>query len=268
MVPVRVEPFRSFEVSVPAALEAVGATAALARQELVVIKPNLVTASPPPVTLPVEAAAALVEFVRRNSRARVVIAEGCGDAGLSTPEVFEALGYRGLARELGVDLVDLNTAPTIRLENPSFRVFPEAWVPELLTRAFVISAAVLKRHSLAEVTLSLKNMMGAAPPGRYGNPGGWKKGRFHARMHRAVFEWASHLTPDLALVDASVGLAEFHLGGPACDPPVGKIVAGFDPVAVDAAGCRLLGLDWRRVEHLRLAYGVLGRADREEEVAP
>lgn len=260
MKPVHVEPFRGFARSLPAALDAVGAGPALARQDLVVVKPNLVTASPPPVTFPAEAAATLVEYVRRHSRARVVIAEGCGDAGLTTPEVFEALGYTELARDLGVELVDLNTAPTVRGDRPGFRVFPEAWVPELLTRAFVISAAVLKRHSLAEVTLSLKNLMGAAPPERYGNPGGWKKGRFHAQMHRAVFEWASHLRPDLAVVDASVGLAAFHLGGPPCDPPVGKIVAGFDPVAVDAAGCRLLGLDWRRVEYLRLAHGVLGRA--------
>ncbi len=56
-------------------------------------------------------------------------------------------------------------------------------------------------------------------------------------------------------------MAEHHLGGPACDPPVGKIVAGFDPVAVDAAGAGLLGFDWRSVEHISMADGVLGQAD-------
>ncbi|GAB4266427.1 MAG: hypothetical protein Kow0092_19390 [Deferrisomatales bacterium] len=62
------------------------------------------------------------------------------------------------------------------------------------------------------------------------------------------------------MIDAGVGPAEHHLGGAPCEPPVGRIVAGFDPVAADAQGCRLLGVDWRTVDHLRLADGVLGRA--------
>ena len=80
-------------------------------------------------------------------------------------------------------------------------------------------------------------------------------------MHEAIYELNRHRKPDLALIDASVGLTEHHLGGPPCDPPVGRIVAGSDPVAVDAAGCVLLGIDWRTIGHIRLAHGVLGRAD-------
>jgi uncharacterized protein (DUF362 family) len=66
----------------------------------------------------------------------------------------------------------------------------------------------------------------------------------------------------LAFIDASIGLAEYHLGGPTCEPPVNGLLAGFDPVAVDAAGARLLGFPWQRVEHIRLADGVLGCADK------
>jgi hypothetical protein len=54
-----------------------------------------------------------------------------------------------------------------------------------------------------------------------------------------------------------------HLSGRLCDPPVGKIVSGTDPVAVDAAGAALLGICWRDVGHLRLTHNELGDAEAE-----
>jgi len=53
-------------------------------------------------------------------------------------------------------------------------------------------------------------------------------------------------------------MAEAHLWGPHCDPPVNRILASFDPVAIDAAGAELLGLDWRTIDHITLADGLLG----------
>lgn len=256
-----IETFTSYRESVPRSLTAIGAAEVLARQERIVIKPNLVNGSPPPVTLPVAMAEALVGAIRAVSAAKIVIAEGCGDLHLTTGEVFRRHGYRDLARSHGLRLVDLNEAPLVRLENPACRVFPSFMMPEIITDSFLISVAVLKAHSLAGVTLSMKNLIGCAPPRFYQQGGHWKKSAFHARMHEAIFDLNRYRRPDLALIDGSVGLAEHHLGGPTCEPPPGKIVAGFDPVAVDAAGAGLLGRDWRRVDHIRLAHGVLGTAE-------
>ena len=72
-------------------------------------------------------------------------------------------------------------------------------------------------------------------------------------MDEAIVELNRYRKPDLAIVDGSVGMKGHHLGGERCEPPVGKIVAGFDAAAVDAAGARLLGLNWRDVAHLRMA---------------
>ncbi|MFC1592325.1 DUF362 domain-containing protein, partial [Thermodesulfobacteriota bacterium] len=57
-------------------------------------------------------------------------------------------------------------------------------------------------------------------------------------------------TPDLSLMDATIGLAEYHLGGRRCEPPVNMLLAGDDPVAVDRKAAELLGLDWHRIPHL------------------
>jgi uncharacterized protein (DUF362 family) len=47
---------------------------------------------------------------------------------------------------------------------------------------------------------------------------------------------------------------------------VGKLIGGCDPVAVDAYGAGLLGVDWKDVKHIALAHTVLGRADMEVTV--
>ncbi len=260
-----IENFSSYGETVRACLDRVGAGKALRRRRLVWIKPNLVNDSPFPVTSDPEMIRAVVEYVRDNSRARIIIAEGCGDAGMETHEVFESLGYDRLARECGVELVDLNSEPLKRLRNPEFQVLPEMYLPGRIFSGMLISVPVLKRHSLAGVTLGMKNLLGMAPPKYYQQGGGWKKSFFHGRMQQSIFELNCCRKPDLSIVDARVGLAEYHLGGAECSPAVNRILAGFDPVAVDAAGAELLGLSWQDVGHIRLAHGVLGHAEPEEK---
>ncbi len=255
-----IEEFSSYEETIPKLLQAIGAPGILARQSCILIKPNLVNSSPPPVTLPVAACDALVRACLRWSDARLVIAEGTGERNLTTCEVFRIHGYDRLAETHDVELVDLNEAELIELRDPRCRVFPTFMMPRLIMESFVISAAVLKAHSLATVTLSMKNMVGVAPPAYYQQGGHWKKSAFHKQMQSAVFELNRYRKPDLAFIDASIGQAEHHLVGPACFPPVNRLLAGFEPVAVDAAGAQLLGIPWRQVGHIKMADGVLGRA--------
>jgi uncharacterized protein (DUF362 family) len=243
--------FTSYDATVPRVLDAVGAAAVLRQQTTVLLKPNLVNASPPPVTTPVECVEALVEYVRACSRATVVVGEGCGAAEMETPEVFRRLGYTEMARRLGVELIDLNHAPLRRLARPECEVFPEMHLPEIALAHYLISVPVLKAHSLADVTGTMKNMMGLCPPEHYaGGSRGWKKAVFHRRMHESIIDLNRYRTPDLTLLDATVGMAEFHLGGAHCDPPVNKLLASFDPLAIDRRGAELLRIDWRQVGHL------------------
>jgi uncharacterized protein (DUF362 family) len=242
--------FESFAKSIPLALDALGAGEALARQERVLIKPNLVNDAPPPVTTPVACVAALVDYVRAYTKADIVIAEGAGDADKETPTIFEALGYADLARRKGLELVDLNTAPTTRLTRDDCRTWPEMHLPSIALDHYLVSVPVLKAHSLAEVTGAMKNMMGLLPQRYYQQGGRWKKSAFHACMHPSIVELCRYRPPDLSVMDASIGLAEYHLGGPQCEPPLGRILAGFDARQVDRAGAALLGLDWRTIGHL------------------
>jgi uncharacterized protein (DUF362 family) len=259
--PCRLEAFTTYAKSIPRLLDTLGAADVLRSQRQILIKPNLVNASPPPVTLPVAACDALVKYCHNCSDAEIVIGEGCGAREMNTDEVFRIHGYELLAKRHDLRLVDLNEADLMELQDPTCQFFPTFMMPKIVMESFLISAATLKAHSLALVSLSMKNMIGVAPPAYYQRGGHWKKSTFHQQMQTSVYELNRYRKPDLAFIDASVGLADYHLGGPTCEPPPKQLLAGFDPVAVDAQGAELLGIPWQRVGHIKMADGVLGSAE-------
>lgn len=240
----------TYTESVREAFLAVDGPAAVAGFDRLLLKPNLVNTSPFPVTTHPDFVAAVIEAITAHTDADIVIAEGCGSASHETGEIFNRLGYARLAERYGVDLLDLNHAPLVTKTNPECTVFPEMHLPEAAFTHGIVSLPVLKAHSLADVTGTLKNMMGFPPPKHY-QGGGWKKASFHARMHASIRDLNSYITPHLTIMDATVGLADYHLGGAECDPHLGKILAGTDALELDRKACELLGIDWRTVGHLR-----------------
>ncbi|MFO7760003.1 MAG: DUF362 domain-containing protein [Thermodesulfobacteriota bacterium] len=228
----------------------------------VLIKPNLVEALAPPVTTPVELVEALVDYIREKvPDVRIIIGEGCGSLAYDTFYCFKELGYTRLAEQKGVALLDLNVEKCVALKNSICRRWPVMMLPEIIFDSFLLSVPVLKAHSLASVTLTMKNMMGTAPPAHYQEDGAWKKASFHNRMQESILDLNCYRTPDFTVLDASIGMAESHLRGPPCSPPVNILSAGWDPVAIDAYGAKLLKKKWQNIGHIAKADGLLGKAD-------
>jgi len=242
--------FISYRSSIKEALNRLNVKKVLSNHKSILIKPNLVQSSPPPVTTPVECCEAIIEFIRDNSMAKIVIAEGCGSIDYETERVFNDLGYNELSERINVPLIDLNTSKTLLLKNSKCSIFKEFNMPEIAMNHYIISVPVLKAHSLSKITGSLKNMMGFAPPRYYQAGGHWKKSLFHQRIHKSIQDLNRYRRADLTLMDARVGLCDHHLGGRECDPPPGKIIGGYDPYEVDRIGAGLLGLDWMCIPHL------------------
>lgn len=244
--------FRTYAATVPSLLDRSGLSAMLAGNPPILIKPNLINASPHPVTTHANCCQVLIEWLRAHcGNVPIVIAEGCGDPSMETMDVFRKLGYESLATSFGIDLLDLNAAPLKTISMAGNTIFRKARYPEIAFTHFIISVPVLKAHSLAAITGTLKNMIGFAPPQFYsGNSGFWRKAAFHTAMQKSITEWCRLRLPDFTLMDASVGLADFHLGGRQCEPPVRKILAGKNPLAVDRRAAELLALDWHAIGHL------------------
>ena len=225
----------------------------------ILIKPNIVNDSPPPITTPCWVVEEIAAFLEESvPGCRIVIADGTGEVDRYTMELFRLHGY--LDALAGCEFIDLNLEPCRYVPIQGGRRWDGLYLPEILFHAFVISVPVLKAHTLAGVTLSMKNMIGACPPEHYQEGGHWKKSAFHTRIQASIFDLNLARSPDFAVLDATVGMAESHLGGPTCTPPVDILAAGSDPAAMDAYGAGLLGLRWKDIGHIRMADGIIGKA--------
>jgi uncharacterized protein (DUF362 family) len=245
--------FTDYAASIPTALDLVGAGERLPADGLIILKPNLTNSSPPPVTTSVEAIEAVYNYCRRRTKARIIIGEGSGSG--RTCDVYAALGYVDFAKRHGVQLIDFNAEETTELENPDALHLRRFHFPRVALGAFIISVPVLKDHDFSKTTIAMKNMFGLAPATHYA--GGWNKSKLHTpSTDDSIVDVCLYKKPDLSVVDASVALTGGHLSGR--KKHTGVILAGFDPVAVDAVGSQLLGHEPGWVHYLTLAEGRLG----------
>jgi uncharacterized protein (DUF362 family) len=205
----------------------------------VVIKPNLIADLPYPVTTPTDTVEALVKFFKDDNQ--LIVAEGSGFD--DTHTIYRNQGYVELVNYHGVELVDLNSAEFEVLKKAEAAVLKRFEFPLVLKGAYLISAAVLKQHSAARVTLSLKNMLGATI--------GRGKGRFHKMgLEESIVDINRYKLPDLAVIDGRLSLSS-ELGGERKRFDV--VIFSKDPVAADVVGATTLGLDPSTVEHIKLA---------------
>jgi uncharacterized protein (DUF362 family) len=254
--------YKNWSESVPKILVAAKLSERIPENKTVLVKPNLVEPLPPPVTTPVEMVAAIVDHLHeKRPDLKIVVGEGTGAMRHDTWHVFKELGYTGMASAKGIELIDLNQLPLVMKSRTDCRRWPEMHLPPFVYETYLLSVPVLKVHTLAGVTLTMKNMMGLAPPSYYQQGGHWKKSAFHTQIQAAIADLNRYRTPDFTLLDATQGMCESHLWGPTCNPPPNKLIAGFDPVAVDSFGTGLLGKKWQDIGHIQMAHEKLGIAE-------
>jgi uncharacterized protein (DUF362 family) len=109
-------------------------------------------------------------------------------------------------------------------------------------KSTIISVPKLKLHGGARVTLGLKNMMGVMTP----------KGSMHdGRLSKNIADLSSIVKPSLTVIDGIIaGEGHETSGNPV---KMDLVIAGMDPVAVDAVGASVMGVSPETVKHLRYA---------------
>jgi len=120
-----------------------------------------------------------------------------------------------------------------------------------------INVPIAKHHSLSRVTLGLKNMMGIL---------GGNRGKIHNHFDVKIVDLNTVIKPQLTILDAvRILLRNGPQGGNLNDvKQLDTIIAGVDPVAVDAYGATLFGLKPAELGFLREAHSRgLGKMDLE-----
>ncbi|MBW2051023.1 MAG: DUF362 domain-containing protein [Deltaproteobacteria bacterium] len=184
--------------------------------------------------------------IAKEKGAQVIIAES-GSVAQDTEKLFEMTSYDDL-REEGWELVDLHKTEEIKVPLPHPRKgLKELKVYKLLLNVdTVISVPVLKTHMALLVTLAIKNMKGGIPD--------TEKRKFHLKygVEEAIAQLSTVIPPHLSVVDG------IWAGAGSMSPyrlleEMDLIIAGRDPVAVDATCSRIMGIDPETVLHIKYA---------------
>lgn len=212
----------------------------------VVIKPNLCTERPEQIHTANTSLAVLrgvcQVLLERTSRVTVVESDG---ARYPAEAAFENNGVYRLAAELGLKVVNLSKDELLEVPDPRMKGFGLArtW---LKADAFV-TLPVLKTHATTVFTGALKNQWGCIP--RY------DRILLHKYLHELVSDINKIRPVTFALMDGLVGMQG---RGPINGYPINLnvLLASRDPVALDATGMRLIGLDPFHSRHVVHAHRI------------
>jgi uncharacterized protein (DUF362 family)/NAD-dependent dihydropyrimidine dehydrogenase PreA subunit len=156
----------------------------------------------------------------------------------------KAAGYLPMAEDLGATLADFTT--------PVTRSFPEGNLIKQFTVARgvldcdgLVSLSKLKAHALTRITGAIKNQFGCVP--------GMLKSEYHMKLPngtlfaKMLVDLNLFIKPRLYIMD---GIVAMEGNGPrnGTPRPMHVMLFSTDPVALDAAVCRMIHLDEALVE--------------------
>ena len=221
------------------------------RGRTVVLKPNLVEFEPESSinTHPLLVHAAYEAFLAAGA-ARVQIAEGPGHR-RNTLDLADAAGYFQTIPKFEDVFVDLNLDDVTRVRpEAQFSRIDKLYLPNSVLRAgLLVSMAKMKTHHWVGATLSMKNLFGTVPGAIYG----WPKNVLHwSGIEECIADLHAAYPRKFAIVDGIVGMEG---NGPIQGVPkkAGVLVAGRDPLAVDATCCRIMKIDPTQIAEPNIA---------------
>ncbi len=234
---------------VRAAVEALGGIGKFVHKGAsVVIKPNIGWARKPEqaATTNPEIVAEIVQLCKRAGARDIRVI----DHAVDRPDalVLQMTEIKTAAERAGAR-ASLASSPALyeRVALPKGRALKSVDVIRDLRHADVfINVPIAKVHNTTVLTLGMKNLLGAV----------WDRGAFHrsASLDQAIADCAAEVRPHLVILDAVRILLTNGPKGPGRTADKGMVVAGTDPLAVDAYGATLFGRRPEQIDHLKRAY--------------
>ncbi|MCX7820111.1 MAG: DUF362 domain-containing protein [Brevinematales bacterium] len=213
----------------------------------VLIKPNIGFALPPE------------RATTTNPNLVAHIAKRCFEAGAKKVYVFDNsvefgdICYKNskiedTVKRVGATLVPAGSTKYFQtVKIPKAKSLKEAMVHEVYLEAdILINVPILKTHSSTRATIGLKNNMGVV----------WDRYYWHRNdLHQCIADFSVFRKPELTVVDAYRVLTRNGPRGVSMeDVSVMKtMIVSPDPVAADAAGARILGLNPEDIGYIKIA---------------
>jgi uncharacterized protein (DUF362 family) len=226
---------------------------ALRRKKYVLIKPNCVAVNFQLGSTHADALLGILDYLAPRFKGPIVIAESSRD---ETWDAYENFHYNRVISEYRsqkVQLVDLNEEErfeTFELIDRNIHMTQVRLAARLFDPdAFVLGSAILKSHDAVVATLSVKNIVMAAPlhNSRKSTEKWHDKRKYHAgyrQMHMNIMLTAKLLRPfwGATVIDGYEGMEG---NGPLAGTPVASriAIASTDLVAADRVGVEVMGIN-------------------------
>ncbi len=228
-----------------AAIEAMGGIKRfISRGDVVVVKPNIGWDR-----LPEQAA-------NTNPDVVATVVKLCFEAGAKKVKVFDRpvndprrcyvqSGIAPSASALGaeVNYVDDRKFKDVKINGRALKVWP--LYTEVLEADKVINVPIAKHHTLANLTMAMKNWMGVM---------GGSRRQIHQKLDESLVDLAMTIKPALTILDAvRILTANGPQGGDLKDvKKMDTVIAGVDQVAVDSFGATLFGMKGSDLGYVRV----------------
>lgn len=251
------------ERAVEAAVDLLGGIESVAQgKERIMLKPNLVSNDPRATTKP-QVIHALAKLMK-NAGKDVSIGEGSAAAGgfnaiddityrtknrelLEAMQqfVFDDLGYTEFARSMKIPLINLHLGEMVDVEVPNGFAYQNITLHHSLTEIDLLcSVPMMKTHTLATVTLGMKNLIGLYPGTIYSTVrAGVHDHAADAGSPGVAFETIDMVRANklgLVVVDGSTAM-EGNGPGNGTLVPMDVIIAGTNPLATDMVAASVMG---------------------------
>jgi len=246
-----------------AAMEALGGLGQFAlKDKTVALKPNIGWDRTPEQaanTNP-DLVAAAVKALRAQGASVQVFDNTCNAA----QRCYRRSGIEQAAKDAGAQVSFINDRRFDDVELPD-GVKVKQWpiYRDYLRADMRINMPILKHHSLAGVTMGLKNLMGVM---------GGERSTIHNGFDQKIVDISAAILPELTILDARrILVRNGPQGGELADVRImNALIAGFDPVAVDAEGARLFGTPPEDLKYLveaqRRGLGAIERPSGFREI--
>jgi uncharacterized protein (DUF362 family) len=243
------------EKIVMAALDAMGGIKRfISRGDIVVIKPNIAWDRTPE------------QAGNTNPEVVAAVVKLCFEAGAKKVKVFDRpvndprrcyvqSGIVSAAKAVGadVDYMDERKFKDMDIRGVALKSWP------LYTDVFeadkVINIPIAKHHSLAKLTMSMKNWMGVM---------GGSRRQIHQKLDESLVDLSMKIKPTLTILDAvRILTANGPQGGSLADvKKLDTIIVGVDPVAIDSYGATLFGMKGSDLGYVTIGHKLgLGQMD-------
>jgi len=211
----------------------------------VLVKPNLVGGDPVPGTMTdLNVILAVCDLASDAGASKVIVGDSCHVGG-DTTAYAKNMNYFDVLKETPYEFIDLKKGPTKTIE-VNGKVIDKLKVWKMLDKIdTVINVPVMKTHMHVKVTLATKNIKGLLHD--------LSKRKMHeAGIEDALVDLARVLRGDLNIIDGIVG-SEGRAPSWGVPKPMGLILAGADPIALDVVTSAVMCIDPEEIEYLNKA---------------